>query len=72
MLKQYTFRNSIHEKLSPFKRKSNWITPASDKLILISFFTRVEQKLGSITITRRKTYSNLTLSKRQQKITDPL
>ena len=46
MLKQYFFRNSIHEKPPPFKRKSNWIP---------------HQELGSISTPSWKTYSNLTL-----------
>ena len=61
MLKQYPFCNSIHGKLLPFKRKSRWTPPPSDKHILISFFTPVEQELGSISTAHRKTYSNLRL-----------
>ena len=64
MLKQYSFRNGIHEKLPPFKRESSWTPPPSDKHILISFFTRVEQELGSISTARWKTYNNLTLKEK--------
>ena len=48
MLKQYFFLNSIHENLTPFKRKSNWISTPSDNNILVSFFTRIEQGKESI------------------------
>ena len=43
MLKQYFFRNSIHWKPLPFDRHT-----------LISFFTRVEQELGSISTHAKK------------------
>ena len=64
MLKQYSFRNGIHEKLPPFKRESSWKPPPSDKHILISFFTCVEQELGYISTARRKIYNNLTLKEK--------
>ena len=38
--------------------------PSSVNHTLISFFTRVEQELGSISTPRRKTYSNLTLKEK--------
>ena len=60
MLKQYFFCNSIHGNPSPFKSKSNWIPPPSDNHTLISFFTRFEQELGSISTPRWKTYTSLT------------
>ena len=48
--KPYFFLNSIHEKLTPFKRKSNWINTTSDYhlLRLVRFFTRIEQRKESI------------------------
>ena len=59
MLKQYFFRNRFHWKPLPFDRHT-----------LISFFTRVEQELGSISTPRQKTYSNLTL-KEKAVLNDP-
>ena len=59
MLKQYFFRNRFHWKLLPFDRHT-----------LISFFTRVEQELGSISTPSQKTYSNLTL-KEKAVLNDP-
>ena len=58
------FCNSIHGQPTPLKRTSNWIPPRSDSHTLISFFTRPEQELGSISTPLRKTYSNLTLKKK--------
>ena len=64
MLTQYFFRNNIHDKISPFKRKSSWTPPPSDNPTLTNFFTRTEQDLISLTIPGRKPYSNLTLQEK--------
>ena len=64
MLKQYVFCNSIHGNPPPFKSKSNWIPPPSDNHTLISFFTRFEQELGSISTPCWKIYSGLTLKEK--------
>ena len=64
MLTQYFFRNNIHDKISPFKRKSSWTPPPSDNPTLTNFFTRTEQDLISVTTPGRKTYSNLTLQEK--------
>ena len=64
MLTQYFFRNNIHDKISPFKRKSSWTVPPSDNPTLTNFFTRTEQDLVSVTTPGRKTYSNLTLQEK--------
>ena len=64
ILKLYFFWNSIHEKPSPFKRRSNWIPPPLDNPTLTEFFTSIEQELNSISTPRQKTYSNLTLTKK--------
>ena len=64
MLTQYFFRNSIHDKISPFKRKSSWTPLPSDNSTLTNFFTRTEQDLISVTTPGRKTYSNLTLQEK--------
>ena len=61
MLAQYFFRNNIHDKVPPFKKKSSWTPPPSDNLTLTNFFMRTEQDLISVTTPGRKTYSNLTL-----------
>ena len=63
-LKQNFFRNRIQKKQPTFKKKSNWIPPPSDNQTLISFFIRVEQKLGSISTLPWKTYSDLTLKEK--------
>ena len=64
MLTQYFFRNNIHDKISPFKKKSRWTYVPSDNLTLTNFFTRTEQDLISVTTPGRKTYSNLTLQEK--------
>ena len=59
MLTQYFFRNNNHDKPPPpppFKRKSSWIHPPSDNLTLTNFI--------SVTTTRSKPYSNLTLEEK--------
>ena len=65
MLTQYFFRNNIHDKISSFKKKSNWtpLTP-TDNPTLTNFFTRTEQDHISVTIPGRKAYSNLTLQEK--------
>ena len=63
MLKQYFSRNSIYDKPSPFKKKSNW-TPPSSNTILISFFTSVEQELNSISTPHQNIYSNFQLKEK--------
>ena len=64
MLTQYFFRNNIHDKISPFKKKPNWTLPPSDNPTLTNFFTRTEQGLISVNTVRRKTYSNLILQEK--------
>ena len=64
MQTQYFFRNNIHHKPAPLKRKSNWTPPPSDNLTLVEFFTRIEQELTSINTPCRKTYCNLTLQEK--------
>ena len=64
MLTQYFFRNNIHDKISPFKRKSSWTPRSSDNPTLTNFFTRTEQDLISVTTPGGKTYSNLTLQEK--------
>ena len=61
MLTQYFFRNNIHDKPPPFKKKSSWTPPPSDNPTLVKFFTRTEQELISINTPCRKIYSNITL-----------
>ena len=61
----YFFRNSIHDKPHPFKRKSNWIPPPSDNPTLVNFLTRIEQELTSLNTPCRKTYSNLTVQEKR-------
>ena len=61
MLKKYFICNSIHKKPPHFKGKLNWIQPPSDNHILISFFTHLEQELGSINTPSGKIEINLTL-----------
>ena len=61
MLKKYFICNSIHKKPPHFKGKLNWIQPPSDNHILISFFTHLKQKLGSINTPSGKIEINLTL-----------
>ena len=56
--------NNIHDKISPFKKKSSWTLPPFDNPTLTNFFTRSEQDLISVTIRGRKTYSNLTLQEK--------
>ena len=58
------FRNNIHDKPLPFKRKSNWIPPPSDNHTLVDFFTRIERELTSINIPCQKTYSNRALQEK--------
>ena len=65
MLIQYFFRNSVHDKPHPFKRKSNWIPPPSDNPTLVNFLTLTEQELTSINTPGRKTYSNLTIQEKK-------
>ena len=38
MLTQYFFLNNIHDKISPFKKKSSWTPPPSDNPKLTNFF----------------------------------
>ena len=57
----FFFRNNIHDKRPPFKRKSNWTPPPSNNATLVEFFRDIEQELISIYTRCRKTYSNLTL-----------
>ena len=64
MLTQYFFRNNIHDKISPFKKKSSWTLPPSNNPNLTNFFTCTEQDLISVTIRGRKAYSNLTLQEK--------
>ena len=64
MLAQYFFRNNIHDKVPPFKKKSSWTPPPSDNLTLTNFFTCTEQDLISVTSQDRKTYSDLTLEEK--------
>ena len=59
MLIQYFFRINIHDNPLNFKRKSSWTPPPSDNPTLTNFFTRAEQGFISVTISQRKTYSNL-------------
>ena len=66
MLRQYFFRNNIHDNPPSFKRKSNCILPPSGNPTLVDPFTRIEQELTSINSPCRKAYSNLKL---QEKIT---
>ena len=64
MLTQYLFRDNIHDKISPFSKKSSWTLPPSDNLTLTNFFTRPEQDLICVTTPGRNTYSNLTLQEK--------
>ena len=66
MLTQYFFRNNIHDKIPPFKKKSSWTPPLSlsDNSTLTNFFTRTEQNVISVTTPGRKTYSSLTLQEK--------
>ena len=64
MLTQYFFRNIIHDKTLPFKRKSSWTPPPSDHPTLTNFFTCTEEDIISVTTSHRKTYSNLTLQEK--------
>ena len=64
MLTEYFFRNNIHDKISPFKKKSTWTPPPSVNTPLTNFFTRTEQHLVSFTTPGRKTYSNTTLQEK--------
>ena len=66
MLTQYFFRNNIHGKISPFKKKSSWTLPPCNNPNLTNFFTRTEQDLISVTIPVRKTYSNVTLQEKSK------
>ena len=64
MQTQYFFRNNIHDKIPPSKKKSSWTPPASDNPTLTNLFTRTEPDLISVTTPGRKTYSNLTLQEK--------
>ena len=61
------FRINIHDTPPlplPFNRKSSWTLPRSDNPTLTNFFTRTEQNLISVTTSRRKIYSKLTLQEK--------
>ena len=60
------FRINIHDTPPPlpFNRKSGWTPPRSDNPTLTNFFTRTEQNLISVTTSRRKIYSKLTLQEK--------
>ena len=64
MLTQHLFCNNIHDKSPPFKRKPNWIRPASNSPTLVHFFMRIEQELTFINAPCLKTYSNLILQEK--------
>ena len=64
MLAQIFFRNKIHDKISPFKKKSIWTPPPCDNPTLTNFFTRTEQDLISVTAHASKTYCNQTLQEK--------
>ena len=64
MLRQYFFRNNIHDKPPSFKRKSNCIAPPSGNPTLVDTFMRIEQELTAINSPCRKAYSNLKLQEK--------
>ena len=63
-LKQNFFRNIIHDKPPPFKRKSNWIPSPYDKPTLVNFYTRIKQELTPMNTPCRQAFNNQTLKEK--------